>query len=89
MLRVVTKCPVLAVSFTRLASWSCLTEEVSDVLQSNAEIMLNAFIQAANTVGPAVIALRFRLSWPESPFCPSAHAAAWLSSLPWHSAPQN
>lgn len=56
MLRVVTKCPVLAVSFTRLASWSCLTEEVSDVLQSNAEIMLNAFIQAANMVGPAVIA---------------------------------
>lgn len=56
MLRVVTKCPVLAVSFTRLASWSCLTEEVSDVLQSNAEIMLNAFIQAANMVGPALIA---------------------------------
>lgn len=56
MLRLVTKCPVLAISFTRLSSWSCLTEEVTDVLQTNAEILLNAFIQAANTVGAAVIA---------------------------------
>ncbi|KAK0741405.1 RNA dependent RNA polymerase-domain-containing protein [Schizothecium vesticola] len=56
MLRLVTKCPVLAISFNRLESWSCLTDEVSDMLRSNAEILLNAVIQAANTVGAAVIA---------------------------------
>lgn len=55
MLRLVTKCPVLAISFTGLESWSCLTAEVTDVLRSNAEILLSAFIRAANTVGAAVI----------------------------------
>ncbi|KAK1834909.1 RNA dependent RNA polymerase-domain-containing protein [Podospora conica] len=56
MLTAVTKCPVLAISFTRLESWPCLTEDVVDVLQANAEILLNAFVLAANTVGAAVIA---------------------------------
>jgi len=55
MLDFIPRCPVLAISFTRLEAWSALPEDVREVLEAHAEVLLKAFILAANTVGEATV----------------------------------